>query len=44
MQDQTEMCHALVSILQNSNIQDNITYSDEAIFYLNGFVNKHNVR
>ena len=44
VQDRMEMCHMLISILQDSNIQNNIFFTDEAIFDLNGFVTKHNIR
>ena len=38
------MCKILISMLQDNGIQENIFFCDEATFYLNGLVNKDNVR
>ena len=43
LQDRIEMCKTLIPMLQNKDIQGNF-FSDEATFYLNGLVNKHNGR
>ena len=44
LQDRIDMCKTLIPMLQDKNIEENIFFSDEATFYLNGLVNKHNVR
>ena len=44
MHDRVEMCKTLISMLEDNQIQQNLFFSDEATFYLNGLVNKHNVR
>ena len=44
MQDRIEMCKTLIPMLENKQIQQNFFFSNEATFYLNGLVNKHNVR
>ena len=44
MQDRVEMCKTLIPMLEDNQIQQNLFFSDEATFYLNGLVNKHNVR
>lgn len=44
LQDRIEMCKTLVPMLQDINIQENVFFSDEATFHLNGLVNKHNIR
>ena len=44
MQDRVEMCKTLIPMLEDKQIQQNLFFSDEATFYLNGLVNKHNVR
>jgi hypothetical protein len=44
LQDRVEMCQILIPMLQDTEIQGNIFFSDEAVFYLNGLVNKHNIR
>ncbi|CAF3282756.1 unnamed protein product [Rotaria socialis] len=44
MQDRVEMCKTLIPMLEDNHIQQNLFLSDEATFYLNGLVNKHNVR
>ena len=44
MQDRVEMCKTLIPMLENNQIQQNLFFSDEATFYLNGLVNKYNVR
>mgnify|MGYP001047299604 CR=1 FL=1 len=43
-QDRVEMCKTLISMLANHDIQENLFFSDEATFYLDGLVNKHNIR
>ena len=44
MQDRVEMCQTLIPMLEDNTTQDNVFFSDEATFYLNGVVNKHNIR
>ena len=44
MQDRVEMCKTLIPMLEDNQIQQNLFFLDEATFYLNGLVNKHNVR
>lgn len=44
MQDRVEMCQTLIPMLEDKTIQDNMFFSDESTFYLNGFVSKHNIR
>ena len=44
MQDRLEMCKTLIPMLEDKQIQQNLFFSNEATFYLNGLVNKHNVR
>ncbi|CAM4845930.1 unnamed protein product [Rotaria magnacalcarata] len=44
MQDRVEMCKTLIPMLEDNHIQQNLFFSDEATFYLNGLVSKHNVR
>ncbi|CAF1581905.1 unnamed protein product [Rotaria sp. Silwood1] len=44
LQDRVEMCKILIPMLQDNAIQGNIFFSDEAVFYLHGLVNKHNIR
>ena len=39
-----EMCKTLIPMLEDNQIQQNLFFSDETTFYLNGLVNKHNVR
>ena len=41
MQGPTVICCTLIPILQDNNI---FFFSDEATFYLNEFVNKHNIQ
>ena len=43
IQDRVEMCKTLIPMLEDNRIQQNLFLSDEATFYLNGLVNKHNV-
>ena len=43
-EDRVEMCKTLIPMLEDNQIQQNLFFSDEATFYLNGLVNKHNVR
>ncbi len=38
------MCKTLMPMLEDNHIQENLFFSDQAIFYLNGSVNKDNVR
>ena len=42
-QDRVEMCRTLLPMLQDTEIQENVLFSDEATFYVNRFVNKHNI-
>ncbi|CAF4486600.1 unnamed protein product [Rotaria sp. Silwood2] len=44
MQDRVEMCKTLTPMLEDNHIQQDLFSSDEATFYLNELVNKHNVR
>ena len=44
LQDRVDMCETLIPMLADKNMQNNLFFSDEATFYLNGLVNKHNVR
>jgi hypothetical protein len=44
LQDRIEMCNILKPMLSNKDNEENIFFSDEATFHLNGLVNKHNVR
>jgi hypothetical protein len=44
LQDRVEMCKVLIPILQDNAIQENLFFSDEAVFYLHGLVNKHKIR
>ena len=44
MQDRVEMCKTLIPMLEDNQIQQTLFFSDEATFYLNGLVNKRNVR
>ena len=44
MQDRVEMCKTLIPMLKDNQIQQNLFFSNEATFYLNGLINKHNVR
>jgi len=44
MQDRVEMCRILIPMLEDSKIQENVFFSDEATFYSSAFVNKHNIR
>jgi hypothetical protein len=44
LQDRVEMCRTLIPMLTDSTIKENIFFSDEATFHINGLVNKHNVR
>ena len=44
LQDRVEMCNVLQPMLSNKDNEENFFFSDEATFYLNGLVNKHNVR
>ena len=44
MHDMVEMCKTLIPMLEDNQIQQNLFFSDEAIFHLNGLVNRHNVR
>jgi len=46
MEDCVEMCQTLIPMLEedDNDMQNNVFFSDEATFYLNGLVNKHNIR
>lgn len=44
LQDRVEMCKTLMPMLQEKDTQENLFFSDEATFYLQGLVNKHNIR
>jgi hypothetical protein len=44
LQDRVDMCKTLIPMLEDKDMQNNLFFSDEATFYLNGLVNKHNVR
>jgi hypothetical protein len=43
-QDRVEMCEKLIPMLEDAGNKEKFFFSDEATFYLNGLVNKHNVR
>lgn len=43
-QDRMEMCHTLLPMWRNREIQENVSSSDEATIYVNGFLNKHKIR
>lgn len=38
------MCRTLIPMLEDSDTQEDVYFSDEAAFHLNGFVKKHNIR
>ena len=44
LQDRVDMCETVIPMLEDKDMQNNLFFSDEATFYLNGLVNKHNVR
>jgi len=44
LQDRIDICETLIPMLENEKIGDNIFFSDEATFYQQGLVNKHNIR
>ena len=44
MQDRVEMCRILIPMLEDNDTREDVFFSDEATFHLNGSVNKHNVR
>ena len=43
-QGRGELCRILLTMLLDPKIQENVFFSDEATFYVNEFVNKHNIR
>ena len=43
LQDKVEMCKTLISMLEDSHMQENLFFSDEATFYVGGLINKHNI-
>ncbi|CAF1482110.1 unnamed protein product [Rotaria magnacalcarata] len=44
LQDRAEMYKTLISMLEDSHMQENLFFSDEATFYVSGLVSKHNIR
>ncbi|CAF3800897.1 unnamed protein product [Rotaria socialis] len=44
LQDRVEMCKTFIPMLEDSHMQENLFFSDEATFYMGGLVSKHNIR
>ncbi|CAF3421221.1 unnamed protein product [Rotaria socialis] len=44
LQDRVEMCKTLIPMLEDSHMQENLFFSDEATFYVGGLDSKPNIR